>query len=151
MPEAKCGFDDVVGGASGSVLLAQYGPTLFVDVGFDPNYQGPPAIPQPGLTNLRALVDTGAGECCIDALLAAQLNLPKVDRRIVAGVHGAHEVDMVLAQVNVPALAFTMYGQFAAVDLAAGGQWHRVLIGRSFLKSFTMTYEGLTGTVKLAR
>lgn len=151
MPETKCGFDSVPGGASGQVLLVQYGPTINVDVGFDPTYTAPPNIPQPGLKGIRALVDTGATESCIDALLATQLNLPVVDRRSVAGVHGSHEVNMVLAQVAVPSLSFIIYGQFAAVDLAAGGQVHQVLIGRTFLSAFTMVYEGTTGTVKLSR
>jgi hypothetical protein len=84
-------------------------------------------------------------------LLAAHLNLPTVDRRPVAGVHGAREVDIVMAQVHVPALAFTMYGQFAVVDLTGGGQVHRVLIGRTFLSAFKMVYEGQTGTVTLSR
>jgi hypothetical protein len=44
-----------------------------------------------------------------------------------------------------------MYGQFAVVDLAGGGQLHRVLIGRTFLCAFKMVYEGQTGTVTLSR
>jgi hypothetical protein len=97
------------------------------------------------------LVDTGAGESCIDNLLAGQLNLPIVDRRPISGVHGAHIVNMYLAQIHVPSLAFTIYGAFAGVDLAAGGQVHKALIGRTFLQNFTMVYEGLTGSVKLSR
>lgn len=67
----------------------------------------------------------------------------------MAGIHGAAEVDMVMAQVNVPSLRYTMYGEFAAVTLVAGGFNHRVLIGRNFLSAFTMVYEGATGTVTL--
>jgi len=151
MPATKCGFDDIAGGASGSVQLEVYGPTLRVDVGFDTGYRGPPSVPLPGLKGLHALVDTGAAECCIDGMLAAHLNLPKVDRRPVAGVHGSRMVDIVIAQVHVPTLAFTMYGQFAAVDLAGGGQPHLVLIGRTFLSALTMGYGGRTGTVTLSR
>jgi len=36
------------------------------------------------------------------------------------------------------------------VDLIAGGQAHYALIGRTFLQSFTMVYEGRTGTVTLS-
>jgi predicted aspartyl protease len=153
MPETLCGFNDVPGGATGRDLLAAYGPTLMVDVGFDSNYKpGPPwSTPVPGLTGIDALVDTGAGESCIDSLLAAQLNLPIVDRRSISGVHGAQMVNMHLAQIHVPSLAFTIYGAFAAVELVAGGQIHKVLIGRTFLQNFSMVYEGLTGTVKLSR
>jgi hypothetical protein len=153
MPEALCGFNDIPGGASGRELLSVFGPTLKVDVGFDANYnpRTPLTLPIAGMTGIDALVDTGAGESCIDALLAGQLNLPIVDRRSVSGVHGAEMVNMHLAQIHVPSLNFTIYGAFAGVALAAGGQLHKVLIGRTFLQSFTMVYEGLTGTVKISR
>ncbi len=153
MPETLCGFNDIPGGASRQEQLTAWGPTLMVDIGIDLNYRpGPPwTVPVPGVTGIQALVDTGAGESCIDNLLAGQLNLPVVDRRPISGVHGAHIVNMYLAQIHVPSLAFTIYGAFAGVDLAAGGQLHKALIGRTFLQSFTMVYEGLTGTVKLSR
>lgn len=152
MAKTKCGFDNIPNGATGAVQLAAWGPTLLVDIGFDPTYRPPPAKkrPVPGVTGISALVDTGATECCIDSLLAAQLNLPVVDRRKIAGVHGADEVNVHLAQVFVPSLAFTMYGAFAGVHLSAGGQPHKALIGRTFLQQFTMVYEGRTGTVTLS-
>jgi predicted aspartyl protease len=125
---------------------------LIVNIGFDPNYQPPPSPtpPVPGIAGIHALVDTGATESCIDSQLAAQLNLPIVDRRKVSGVHGAEDVNVHLAQVYIPSLRFTIYGAFCGVHLAAGGQAHRALIGRSFLQGFTMTYEGRTGTVTLS-
>jgi hypothetical protein len=55
-----------------------------------------------------------------------------------------------MAQIHVPALEHTIYGLFAGVHLAAGGQRHRALLGRTFLHSFTMIYEGATGTVILS-
>ena len=124
-----------------------------VDIGFDPSFEmvdGKHAPPKPGVTGIRALVDTGAGESCIDSALAAELNLPIVDRRMVSGAHGSQEVNMHLAQVRVPSLNFTIYGAFAGVHLAAGGQVHQALIGRTFLNSFTMVYEGITGTVTIS-
>lgn len=149
MVQAKCGFDSK-GGVDGATFLAVYGPTLFVNIGFDSAYV-PTAkmIPTPSLTNVEALVDTGASECCIDNLLAAQLNLPIVDRRPIAGVHGRGDVNMHLAQVHVPSLGFTIYGMFAGVALQEGGQKHKALIGRTFLRGFTMVYEGRTGTVTI--
>jgi predicted aspartyl protease len=151
MAETKCGFDDVPGGATGQQLLVAYGPTLLVDIGFDPTFNsavvGPPPIP--GMKGIQALVDTGATESCIDSLLATQLNLPIVDRRQISGVHGQHTANMHMAQVVVPAVGMRLYGVFAGVDLAAGGQVHRALIGRTFLMHFTMVYEGRTGTVKI--
>lgn len=151
MPTTKCGFDDVPG-MPGREALVGTGPTLFVNIGFDPTYD--PAIPAklPVLPPevLWALVDTGAAESCIDGDLAMRLNLPVIDRRSLSGAHGAKEVNVHLAHVHVPSLLFTIYGPFCAVDLAAGGQRHLALIGRTFLKNFTMVYEGRTGTVTLS-
>ena len=148
MAETKCGFNDGPS-KSGSQLLVTYGPTLLVNIGFDVNYISG-NTPIAGIEGVRALVDTGATECCIDNLLASQLNLPIVDRRRISGSCGSHLTNVYLAQVHMPALNFTMYGAFAGVDLRAGGQVHNALIGRTFLKYFKMTYEGKTGTVILS-
>jgi predicted aspartyl protease len=151
MHSVKCGFYDIPGGQSAVDLLVQWGPTILVNIGFDPKFTvgSTESIPIPGITDLNALVDTGATESCIDSLLAAQLNLPVVDRRMTAGAHGAKEVNVHLAQVRVPSLGFTIYGAFAGVDLRAGGQAHSALLGRTFLKHFKMNYEGMTGTVEI--
>jgi predicted aspartyl protease len=150
MHMAKCGFNDVEGGASGQLLLTAFGPTLLVDIGFDPNFvQTSGIVPTAGITGIQALVDTGAGESCIDNLLAAQLNLPIVDRRHVSGSSGKHEVNVYLARVHVPILPFTIWGAFAGVELKAGGQMHSALIGRTFLQNFKMEYNGLTGDVTI--
>jgi predicted aspartyl protease len=151
MAETKCGFNDT-DGISGSDLLATYGPTLLVDIGFDESWNNGASLntaPTPGITNINALVDTGATESCIDDFLAAQLKLPIIDKRPISGVGGEHEVNMYLAQIHIPSLKYTIYGAFAGVHLAAGGQPHQALIGRTFLNKFTMIYEGLTGTVTI--
>lgn len=151
----KCGWDDAPGiPGSGSHSLAIYGPTLLVDIGFDPSYDGsipnPSVPPLAGMRGVGALVDTGATESCIDNQLAIDLLLPVIDRRKIGGVGGAHEVNVYLAQIHVPLLKSTLNGTFCGVHLAAGGQVHRALIGRTFLAHFTMTYEGKTGTVTLS-
>jgi predicted aspartyl protease len=148
MPVAKCGFNDHPGGPPGKAFLVSLGPTILVDIGFDPDYKHP-NIPVPGLCHVHALVDTGATESCIDNLLAAQLNLPVVDRRLISGVGGSHEVNMYMAQVHVPALQITIHGAFAGVDLKAGGQMHGALIGRTFLANFRLVYDGRTGDVSI--
>jgi hypothetical protein len=151
MAKTKCGFDNQ-GGLHGSAILASLGPTLLVDIGFDSEFkiQNSALIPKPAITNVEALVDTGASESCIDSLLAVQLNLPVVDKRKFGGIGGEQVVDMYMAQIRVPLLSFTIYGLFAGVHLAAGGQRHKALIGRTFLQNFTMVYEGKTGTVTIS-
>lgn len=151
MPEVKCGFDDS-GGVLGQDLLVVMGPTLLVDIGFDPAFVPTNnAVPVPGIRSVRALVDTGATTSCIDAALAMQLNLPIVDRQIISGISGQHEANMHLGQIHIPSLAFTVYGTFAAVNLLAGGQSHFALIGRTFLQSCKMSYDGTTGQVIISR
>ena len=121
MPRTEFGFGD-------AFTLAEFGPTLLVQIGFDPQFRpggGPPDLPD---DRFPALVDTGALESCIDSMLAGALGLPVADRRPVSGVHGADEVNM---------------------HLAAGGQPHRALMGRTFLMNFAMTYDGRTGAVAL--
>jgi predicted aspartyl protease len=152
MPRTKCGFiDNPSTGIKATVALVACGPTILTDIGFDADYQAhiPGAIPKPSATGIHALIDTGATECCIDGELADQLSLPIIDRRPISGIGGKKEVNMHLAQIHVPALGFTIFGSFAAVDLAAGGQLHRALIGRTFLSHFTMIYTGTSGDVEL--
>lgn len=149
MPNTNCGFAKN-GNVTGDVLLSFYGPTLFVDIGFDPAYvPGPGKVPAPIIRNVGALVDTGASLNCIDAGLAMQLNLPVVDRQVTSGAHGKKEVNVHVAQIHVPTLGHTIYGRFAAVDLIAGGQPHSALLGRTFLREFTMVYEGRSGSVTI--
>ena len=149
MPEAMCGFQDGPNG-SGEQLLTTIGPTLGVRIGFDQNYRtggnAQPVLPE---AQHPALVDTGATESCIDSSLAALLHLPIVDRKPLSGAHGQDEVNMHLAQIYVPSLSWVIVGQFAGVHLRAGGQPHFALIGRTFLRSFTMIYNGRTGSVTL--
>jgi predicted aspartyl protease len=131
-------------------MLVQYGPTLLVDIGFDPNLR--PAdldLPDLAIKGVHALVDTGATASCIDSGLAMQLNLPIIDRQTVGGVGGAHEVNMHLAHIVVPGLQKCITGAFAGVNLVAGGQPHVALIGRTFLQHFTLFYNGRTGSVSI--
>jgi hypothetical protein len=101
MPETKCGFISSET-ASGRDLLVTHGPTLLVDIGFDPNYDAATSTTFPVLaeTKLWALVDTGATESCIDNDLANKLGLPVVDRRHIGGVSGLKEVNMYMAHIH---------------------------------------------------
>lgn len=149
MPETKCGFDTLADGSvSGAELLIHYGPTLLVNIGFDEKWVFG-VIPDLAIKDVHALVDTGATESCIDDLLATQLNLPVIDEIEISGAGGAHKAKVYMAQIYIPSLDKTIYGSFAGVHLAAGGQSHLALIGRTFLRGFTMIYEGDTGAVLL--
>lgn len=151
MPVVQCGFKDIAGGVSGRNLLVGYGPTVVVDIGFDQRAETSlRAGPRRGSIRVHALVDTGATESCVDTNLAARLGFPVVDRQFVSGIGGRLEVSLYLAEIQVPGLGVTIYGPFAGVLLADGGQPHEALIGRSFLSSFTMVYDGKTGSVTIS-
>ena len=147
MPITSCGFLDTPN-ASGDQLLAQYGPTVPVLVGFDPLFRAgtgmDPSLPS---DRILAVVDTGAAISCIDTGRVERLNLPLVGMEDFAGIAGSSRRPMHLAQITIPDLGFYIYGEFAAVDLIAGGQPHEVLLGRSFLRAFRMIYDGRTGEV----
>ncbi len=145
MPTANCGYP------TSPDMLAQFGPTLQVNVGFDPGYFANPLdIPRPQTTGMLALVDTGASECFIDASLASVLNLPIVDRETVAAANGPAQVNVYAAQIYVPALNQIVSGRFAGVLIQPALRPFVALVGRSFLREFTMTYEGRTGRVILS-
>ena len=138
------GFND-----SGS--LFRFGPTLYVQIGLDPTYRVGAPTPKLPRVNLPALVDTGATLSCIDSSLAGQLQLPVVDRKPVIGVHGPVETDFYAAQIYTPGLNLVTHGIFAGLPLTNSGQLHYALIGRSFLKDVTMTYEGRMGRVTISK
>lgn len=149
MTQVDCGFTNTPT-TTGSALLTQFGPTLFVDIGFDKDYRSG-TTPNLGIKKVAALVDTGASESCIDNMLAAKLQLPIIDRRPISGSAGQHETNIYLAQIHVPDLRFTIHGSFAGVNLISGGQPHFALIGRTFLQHFSMSYNGRIGSVILLK
>ena len=140
MPVIECGYED------DPFELLQSGARLNVQIGFDPEYrQG--KIPKVPNQLLPALIDTGADDCCIDIDLATELELPRItDRRMLSGVGGVQMYDFYLAQIFVPELEMTVYGQFAAVHIRTP---YRALIGRTLLSGLIMEYAGPTGKVTI--
>ena len=127
------------------------GPTLDVQIGLDPNFQLSsgvhPDLPQ---TRFSALIDTGAAVSGIDHTLAENLALHVVRQRPLAGAFQSQMVNFYLAQLHIPDLGTTSYGEFASVNLAASGYSQHALIGRDTLKDFTMFYNGRAGEVTIS-
>ncbi len=147
--DAECGFHTE---PNGSDLLGLHGPTILVDIGFDPAFQpGNDAVPVAAITNMPALVDTGASQTYIDTAVATALGLPIVYKETLSGSAGLHTVDVYLAQIHVPSLGLTIWGRIAGVNLVAGGQTHAALIGRTFLQYLVMHYDGPSGRVTLTK
>lgn len=154
MPIIDVGFP-TTSTVNGPSSLINIGPTLWVDVGYDMNfnYANAPALARPTsqAQQVPALIDTGASESCIDEDLARQLQLPLIDKAQISGVGGAHTLNVYWAHIDVPALSITQYGRFTGVHLGAGGQPHKVLIGRTFLSGMMLVYDGRTGLVQIAK
>ena len=151
MSFADCGFE-TQDGVSGAERLAAVGPTISVRIGHDPAFPPPDGRPtdSPSPTRLvPAMIDTGAWPTCIDSALAVSLGLPIADSARVTGVHGADLVEVYAARMLVPDLGVMVHGRFPAARLSAGGQYHRALIGRDFLRHYAMIYDGRTGAVRL--
>jgi hypothetical protein len=151
MLSANCGYEDA---PQGPKLLGHFGPRIWVNIGFDAAYRPTQnAAPKANITNVEALVDTGAQESCIDDLLAAEIGLQIIDQRTVVGVgaEGGIPVNVHLAQIHIPVLRFTEYGAFAAVPLIASGFRYKAVIGRTFLRHMVMSYDGTTGAVRINR
>ncbi len=144
MPAIEAGFSD-------SETLFKFGPTIYVQIGLDPTHSAGAQSPKLPNVSLPALVDTGATLSCIDSSLAERLQLPVVDKKSVIGVHGPVETNFYAAQIYTPALQLVTHGIFAGLPLISSGQLHYALIGRSFLKGFTMRYEGRTGRVTISK
>ena len=98
-----------------------------------------------------ALIDTGASETCIDVELAIALELPAVDRQPISTPSGQAIVLRYLARVGIPELGIENIGLFPGVQLSAGGQQHRLLIGRDLLRQASLVYDGpaSTGTLTI--
>ena len=142
MNEAPCGYDHA---PSGSTLLVRHGPSLKVDLGFDPDFvTGFGDFPKPGMKGLDALIDTGAHDTYIDRSLVAELGLPLIDQDIVGTATGTERVNIHLAQIHVIALGSLILGRIAAVGLRENGFEFDVLLGRTFLQNYVFTYDGPT-------
>ena len=145
MPTIRFAFRNEPGLSSSDALVLN-GPVLQVQIGFDPSFRrgqsGHPALPPEAIP---AIVDTGATDNYIDTMLAGEIGLPILeDRQSITGAVGSDEVNTHDAQIYIPRLEYTIVGSFAGVHLTGTDLPYRAIIGRSFLRDFTMLYEGRT-------
>ena len=71
------------------------------------------------------------------------------DEGEISGVGGRHQAFVYLARMWVPSLDRLVFQPFTGVRLSQGDQWHRVILGRSFLRQHQLIYDGATGQVEL--
>ncbi len=148
MRSTPAGFKSGRGAESAADLLVRLGPTIQVDIGL--KSRSPAGqIPDLSEKKVKALIDTGAGGDCIDDALARRLKLPVHDEGEISGVGGRHRAFIYTARIYVPKLNKLLFQPFTGVKLHEGEQWHRVILGRSFLRQYRLAYDGLTGEVEI--
>ena len=77
------------------------------------------------------------------------LNLPITDEGEISGVGGKHHAYIYTARLYIPQLDRLLFQPFTGVKLQEGEQWHRVILGRSFLRRYYLVYSGATGEVEI--
>lgn len=150
MRPAQAGFKSGKGGRTAADLLAELGPTFRVDIGLK-SRSLPGAKPDLAAKGVRALLDTGAGANCIDDGLARSLGLPVTDEGEVSGVGGKTFVKIYTARIYIPDLDRLIFEPLAGARLNEGEQWHRIILGRPFLRPYRMIYDGTSGKVEVVQ
>ncbi len=149
MPSIQAGFKQGAGGESPADLLLRLGPTVLVDIGLKSRAR-PGGEPDLAEKRVKALIDTGAGGDCIDDDLAQRLRLPIHDEGVISGVGGRHRAFIYTARIYIPGLKKLLFQPFTGVKLYEGEQWHRVILGRSFLRQYRLSYDGASGEVVIS-
>jgi predicted aspartyl protease len=99
----------------------------------------------------QGLIDTGASTVCIDNRLAAKAGLKLIDQNASLEVVGGARLNasVYLGRLVIPALEFDELTRFHALSMSQPSS--RVLLGRSFLKHFIVTYNGPEGMFHFER
>lgn len=122
-------------------LLALDGPRLGVMIR---RPGGPASAASPSFLEQQALIDTGASDVCISLRTARELGLKAVDIRQIGVVGGMVETVVFAGLLEVPELNFSRVMRMYAPRQSAPSSL--MLLGRSFLAHFIMTYDGPNGT-----
>jgi hypothetical protein len=149
MRSIQAGFKSGAAGEGPADLLVRLGPTVLVDIGLR-SRSAAGEIPDLPAKQIKALIDTGAGGDCIDDELARQLRLPVTDEGEISGVGGRHRAFIYTARIYISKLDKLLFQPFTGVKLSEGEQWHRVILGRSFLRGYRLIYDGSSGAVDIA-
>lgn len=108
--------------------------------------------PSPGIGDqsieMTGLIDTGASDICIDYRLALELGLKEIDQRSVGVVGGSVQAKIYLGRLIVPDVGFDRVCPLYALKVRH--PTHEVLLGRSFLENYVVTFDGPAGTFTFA-
>lgn len=101
-----------------------------------------------GELQVRGLLDTGASDICIDYRIADRLGLEEVDQQFVGTASGGVPARVFVGKVAVPELGFAETMRLYALN--AQRFTHDVLLGRSFMRRFIITFDGPAQVVQFS-
>lgn len=111
-----------------------------IDILLRGNMPGAPAL------QLQGIVDTGASVICLDRRVALRLGLTSISKKAMEVADGSVvEAIVYMADLTVPALDFRDWVEIYALPMERPST--RVLLGRSFLKGYHVTYSGPNETL----
>ena len=94
------------------------------------------------LEKLPAIIDTGASVICVDSRVPKRLGLASINRKPMQMADGREVMaTSYLARMTVEDLAFDELVEIYGVPMVQPSD--RVLLGRAFLRSYIITYNGL--------
>lgn len=95
------------------------------------------------------LIDTGASDVCIDYRLAERLGLKVIDQTMVGVVGATVPAKIYLGRVVIPQLGFDRMMRLYALKVRHAT--HEILLGRSFLQNYIVTFDGPAGIFTFAK
>lgn len=127
-------------GPGNPVDLQRFGPTLKVILSNPNRNELEPSVePHVG----EAVVDTGATGICVDESIVKKLDLQFIAPINMIAVGKSHAASRYLAMVEVPELSFKKIMPVSSPD--GGSVSPSILLGRSFLRHYIFTFNGITG------
>ena len=97
----------------------------------------------------KGLIDTGASDVCIDYRLAERLGLKVIDQTMVGVVGYTTPAKIYLGRLVIPQLGFDRKMRLYALKVRHAT--HEILLGRSFLQNYVVTFDGPAGMYTFSR
>lgn len=102
----------------------------------------------PATVETRGLIDTGASDVCIDYRIALQLGLKAIDQSFVGIVGSSTLATIYLGRLLIPEIQFDRIMPLYALKVRQ--PTHDVLVGRSVLQNYLVTFDGPAGMMQVA-
>lgn len=102
----------------------------------------------PTVAETNGLIDTGASDVCIDYRVALELGLREINQATVGVVGGSTLAKIYMGRLIVPDVGFDRVCPLYALKVRQ--PTHDVLLGRSFLENYIVTFDGPAGTFTFA-